>query len=115
MASFLEHRHNMAHNRLMRSMDMLAGLGKLKFAAPNDEPSDEQIHGIKNVVCGNNRDTIFCVRSFVCPPGSKHKISTTVYRGDGWKKGIDDVEKVWDSEKKCMVEVPYYWSTPEKP
>ena len=117
-ARFWERRHELAQGRLMRSIDMLARLRRLKLVGgknEEEEPSDEQIHGIKNVVCGNNRDKIFCVRSFVCPPGSKHKISTTVYRGDGWKKGIDDVEKVWDSEKKCMVEVPYYWSTLEKP
>ena len=96
MASFLEHRHNMAHSRLLRSMDMLS---KLRESGVGGEAEPEGRHGIRNVVMGKNRDIIFDVKSHVCNSGSKYDIMTTVYRGDGWVRGVDDVERYW--EKNC--------------
>ena len=118
MASFLEHRHNMAHNRLLRSMDVLARMRGIGIApgkgvtGKTDEPDNDR-HLVWTSVRGGNRDKVFAVRSTVMPPGSKHEIYTLVRRGDGWVRGSDDVEKVWDSKSNCMVEVPNFWSLPE--
>ena len=137
MASFLEHRHNMAHNRLLRSMEMLSKLQAVQPVAASGTPSpgvDSMIAGTTKrtlpnvgiVSCGppdnrhlvwtqyqgDNPQKVFAVRSTVMEPGGKYDVYTVVRRGDGWERGQDDVESDWDSDQGCMAVVPNYWSIP---
>ena len=110
LAVFLEHRHNMAHNRLSRSMDQLARLRQSKATIGGTDvgQNGKSKHQLIELIRGENRDKIFCVKAHVCTPGGPVETSTVICRGNGWIHGIDDVDRHWDSETNGWV-IDRYW------
>ncbi len=81
MASFLEHRHNMAHNRLLRSMELLSRMQGLNLPG-GVEPDRNLLITMKRG--SDDSDRVFSSRTGPAVPGSKYDTVTVVHKGERW-------------------------------